>query len=57
MDQQAYRIFCDNRSVVDVLSFGRAPDQILATCARNIWLLLAMYNINVVVTHIQSNKM
>ena len=49
-------IFCDNRSVVDVLSFGRALDQILATCARNVWLLSAMYNISIVVPHIQGTK-
>ena len=30
-------IFCDNRSVVDVLSSGRAMNHILVTCARNVW--------------------
>ena len=47
------KLFCDNQAVVEVLSSGRACDQILATCARNVWLLTAMFNINLVVTHIQ----
>ena len=38
---------------MDVLSSGRARDQILATCARNVWLLTATYNIALVVSHIQ----
>ena len=45
-------ICCDNRAVVDVLSFGRAKDSVLATCARNVWLLAAMYNIDIVVSHV-----
>ena len=44
---------CDNLAVVEILSFGKARDHIMATCARNIWLLVAIYNINVVVTHIR----
>ena len=45
-------IRCDNRAVVDVLSFRRARDPVLATSARNVWLLSAMYNVTVVVSHI-----
>ena len=44
---------CDNMAVVEVLSFGRAKDPIMAACARYIWLLAAMYNINIVVSHIR----
>ena len=44
-------ICCDNRAVVDVLSFGKAWVAVLATCARNAWLLSAIYNITVVVSH------
>ena len=28
----------------------------MATCARNIWLLAAMYNINLIVTHIRGRE-
>ena len=37
--------------MADVLSFGKATDAVLATCARNVWLLSAIYNITVVVSH------
>ena len=44
---------CDNLADAEVLSFGRARDHIIATCARNLWVLAAIYNINVTVTHIR----
>ena len=46
-------IFCDNLADVEVLTFGRAKDAILAACARNIWLLTAIYNVNLVVSNIK----
>ena len=41
--------------MVEVHSLGRARDRIIATCARNIWLLAASYNINVIVTHFRGH--
>ena len=38
--------------VVEVLKSGRARDSVLAMCARNIWLLSAMFNVELVVNHI-----
>ena len=49
---QAIELKCDNMAVVEVLNTGKARDQMLATSARNIWLLTSMYNIDLVVTHI-----
>ena len=49
-------ICCDNRAVVDVLSFGKDRDAVLVTCARNVWLLSAMYNITVVVSHVKGTN-
>ena len=46
------QIYCDNKAVVDVLRYGRTRDVIIATCARNAWLLTAIYNISLTVTHI-----
>ena len=46
-------ICCDNLAVVDVLNSGRARDSVLATSARNVWMLTAFHNIYLVVTHIQ----
>ena len=52
------RIFCDNMLVVQVMNTGRARDQTLATCARNIWLIAATFNIEFIFSHIsgQSNS-
>ena len=44
--------FCDNMAVVDVLNTGRARDPILATCARNLWLIAAIFNIDFIFSHI-----
>ena len=43
---------CDNMAVVEVIRYGRARDPVLATCARNIWLLTSMFNIELVINHI-----
>ena len=50
------RLYCDNQAVVEVLSSGKARDQILAMCTRNVWLLTATYNIDLLVSHIQGTK-
>ena len=50
---KSIQIMCDNREVVDVLTCGRARDSIMATCARNVWLLAAMFNVNIIVSHIR----
>ena len=45
-------VFCDNVAVVQVLNTGKARDSILATCARNVWLIAAMFNIELKFSHI-----
>ena len=42
------RIFIkfDNMAVVEIIAFGHTRDQILDVCARNIWMLAALYNIS-----------
>ena len=45
-------IHCDNMTVVEVLSYGRARDPTLALIARNIWLICAIFHIHIVVVHI-----
>ena len=49
------KIHCD-KAVVDILTYGRARDAIMATCARNIWLLTALYNISLSVVHIEGDN-
>ena len=45
-------IKCDNLAVVEVLTSGKTKDTFLATCARNVWLICAIFNIHIRVTHI-----
>ena len=51
-ENKKIQIFCDNLAVVEVLMSGRTRDDTLATCARNIWLLSALYNIHFTFSHI-----
>ena len=39
-------------SVVDVLTSGRTKDSVPALCARNIWLIAAIFNISICIEHI-----
>ena len=47
------RIFCDNKAVFQVVESRKTKDPYSAACIHNIWLLTAMYNINLNVQHIQ----
>ena len=49
-------IKCDNLAVVEVLRSGRARDQLLASIARNVWLVTAIFNITLIVNHIPGIK-
>ena len=51
-ENKKIQIFCDNLAVVEVLTSGRTRDETLAICARNIWLLSALYNIHFTFSHI-----
>ena len=50
------KIWCDNQAVVEVLTTGRCKDNTLAVCARNIWLISAMYNFQIKIQHISGQK-
>ena len=39
-------------AVVEVIKSGKARDPTLAKCARNIWLITSIFNIQLVVNHI-----
>ena len=45
-------IKCDNLAVVEVLTPGKTKDTFLATCACNVWLICAIFNIQIRVWHI-----
>ena len=46
------RIYSDNMAVIQVLTTGKARDQTLATCARNLWLIAVLNNIKLQFSHI-----
>ena len=50
------QIHCDNMAVVEVLQHGYARDMGLATCARNIWFLMAQFNISADFVHIPGHE-
>ena len=50
---KSIQTMCTNIGVVEVLTFGRARNPIMAICARNVWLLAAMFNVNIIVSHIK----
>ena len=51
------RIFSDNLAVVQVPNTGKARDMTLATCARNLWLIAAVNNIQFQFSHIPGKTM
>ena len=50
------RIKCDNMAGVEVLTSGRTKDSVLAWCARNIWLISAIFNISIHIEHISGKN-
>ena len=52
ISKQKVEIKCDNLAVVEVLNSGKTMDPFLALCARNVWLICAIFNIQLVFSHI-----
>ena len=46
------KIFSDNLAVVELLKSGKTKDPFVATCARNISLITAIFNIEIIVVHV-----
>ena len=46
------KIFCDNQAVIEVLNTGKTKDPFLPTCARNVMLITAIFNIEIIVIHV-----
>ena len=47
---------CDNQAVVAVLTHSKTKDPFLATCARNVWLLVALYDLDISYVHIKGKN-
>ena len=50
---QSILIHCDNMAVVQVVRSGKSRDDFLSACLRNIWLLIAAFDVDLHITHIQ----
>ena len=49
-------IMCDNLAVVQVLNSGRGRDDFLLAVSRNIWLELALHNIDLEMQHVPGTE-
>ena len=49
-------IWCDNQAVIEVLTTCKCRDNTLAVCARNIWLISAIYNFQIKIQHTAGQK-
>ena len=47
---------CDNLAVVQVVNSGKTRDKFLNACIRHIWLISAVHDIDLQLTHIQGHK-
>ena len=52
----AVKLFCDNLAVVQVVQTSKTKDSFLAACIRNVWLLMATYDIDLQVQLIAGSK-
>ena len=50
-------VYCDNRPTVDALTSGRAKDEVLAACARALWLHAANTDTDIEFTHVPGEGM
>ena len=47
------KIFCDNLAGVQVMNTHKTKDPFLSICDRNVWLLVASYDISLQVLHVR----
>ena len=49
-------VHCNNMAVVQVVQLGKSRYDFLSACVRNIWLLVASFDIDLQITHIQGSS-
>ena len=49
-------VYCDNMAAVMICQTGKTRDQFLAKCYRNLWLICAVYEIDLRVVHIKGSE-
>ena len=50
------RIYCDNKSVVDVINSSKTKDAFMATCLRELWLVVSTYEFELRAVHIPGEE-
>ena len=49
---QKIRIYCDNQSVVDVINSSKTKDAFMATCLRELWLVVSLNEFELRAVHL-----
>lgn len=50
------RVFCDNMATVDVCTSGRGRNPVILDCARSVWMLQALLDIQITYEHIAGSN-
>ena len=50
------RIYCDNQSVVDVINSSRTKDAFMATCLRELWLVVSSFEFELRAVHLPGEE-
>ena len=50
------RIYCDNKSVVDVINSSKTKDGFMATCLRELWLVVSSYEFELRAVHLPGEE-
>ena len=50
------RIFCDNKSVVDVINSSKTKDPFMATCLRELWLVVSTFEYELRAVHLPGEE-
>ena len=50
------QIYCDNEPAVKVLNSGRTKDPFMASCIREIWLLVSMFSFQLRAVHLPGEE-
>ena len=50
------RIYCDNKSVVDVINSSKTKDAFMATCLRELWLVVSSYEFELRAVHLPGEE-
>lgn len=49
-------MYCDNQSVVDVINSSRTKDPFMATCLRELWLVVSKFGFELQAVHLPGEE-